>query len=93
MILALLAATAFQATPSPAPAAQPNTVSPVVISGAAEAAKRKAQDPNTVVCKNEPVLGSRMTVKKCATVGEMAMRKFEAQQDLAKIQARDGNHP
>jgi len=90
MILALLAAAAVQAAP---PAAQPNTVSPVVISREADAAKRKAQDPNTVVCRNEPVLGSRMSVKKCATVGQMAMQKFEAQQDLAKIQARDGAHP
>ena len=91
MILALLAATAFQATP--APATQPNTVSPVVISREADEAKRRAQDPNTVVCKTEPVLGSRMPKKKCATVGQMAMQKFEAQQELEKIQRRDESHP
>lgn len=93
MILALLAATAFQIAPGTAPAGLPNTVSPVVISGESAEAKRAAQDPNRVVCRNEPVLGSRMPVKKCATLGQMAMQKFEAQQELDKIQRRDENHP
>ena len=94
MILALLAATAMQTTPaSPSAAAPGNAVSPVVISREAAEAKRAAQDPNTLVCKTEPVLGSRMPVKKCATVGQMAMRKFEDRQSLEKIQARDQNHP
>jgi hypothetical protein len=99
MILAVLAATVLMVgssggmqTTSSSPAAEPS-VSPVVVRPEPEAAKRAAYDPNKVVCKNEPVLGSRMSVKRCATVGDMAMQKFEAQQDLAKMQNRDGNHP
>jgi len=94
MIIALLAATAMQVTPAtPSAAAPGNTVSPVVISREAAEAKRAAQNPNRLVCKTEPVLGSRLPVKKCATVGQMAMRKFEDQQSLEKIQARDEYHP
>ena len=67
---------------------QPNTVSPVVLHGD----KKTAWDPNKIVCRNEPVLGSRMAVKRCTTVGQAEMAKFEAQQDLAKMQAKDGFH-
>lgn len=94
MVIALIAATltmahstAFQVSP----AAPPNTVSPVVLI-APKPDKKHAQGPDTVVCRNEPVLGSRMSVKRCSTVGQMAMDKFEAQQDLAKAQAKDGYH-
>jgi hypothetical protein len=94
MIAALLAATilmanssAFQATP---PSIMPSTVSPVVVSP--DSRKQKVQDADAVVCRNEPVLGSRMSVKRCATPRQMAMEKFEAQQDLSKAQAKDGYH-
>ena len=94
MITALIAAslmmansTAFQV----APAAPPNTVSPVVLI-APQPDKKQARAPDAVVCKTAPVLGSRMSVKRCSTVGQMAMDKFEAQQDLAKAQAKDGYH-
>ena len=90
MITALIAAslmmansTAFQV----APAAPPNTVSPVVLI-APQSDKKKAQGPNALICRNEPVLGSRMSVKRCSTVGQMAMDKFEAQQAKAPGQRR-----
>jgi hypothetical protein len=35
---------------------------------------------------SKPVLGSRMPVKKCRTVGDAAAEKLEAQQALIKMQ-------
>ena len=97
MITALIAATVMMAqaaTPQAAPAAtQPaaSTVSPVVLI-APQPEKKKARGPDTIVCRNEAVLGSRMGVKRCSTVGQMAMDKFEAQEALTKMQAKDGYH-
>lgn len=97
MVTALIAAafmlansTALQVSPA---ATQPpaNTVSPVVLI-APQPDKKKARGPDTVLCRNEPVLGSRMAVKRCSTVGQMAMDKFEAQQELTKMQTKDGYH-
>lgn len=97
MVTALIAATlmlahstAFQVSPPANPPA-PNTVSPVVLI-APQPDKKKVQAANALVCRNEPVLGSRMAVKRCSTPEQMAMEKFEAQQDLAKAQAKDGYH-
>ena len=97
MVTALIAATLLMAHSTAlqvAPAANPpppSTVSPVVLIGP-HPDKKKAQGVDAVVCRNEPVLGSRMAVKRCSTVGQMAMDKFEAQQGLAKAQAKDGYH-
>ena len=94
MITALLAATlmmAQAAAPQGSPAAPATTVSPVVLI-APQPDKKKAQGPDTIVCRHEPVLGSRMAVKRCSTVGQMAMDKFEAQQNLTKMQTKDGFH-
>ena len=96
MVTALIAAallmahsTAFQASP-PAKPPEPNTVSPVVLISPQK--DKQPKGPDAVVCRNEPVLGSRMAVKRCSTVEQMAMDRFEAQQDLAKAQAKDGYH-
>ncbi|MGH6909004.1 MAG: hypothetical protein ACREE0_20180 [Phenylobacterium sp.] len=94
MISALFAATlvlAQSTAPQVSPAAPANTVSPVVLI-APQPDKRKDQGPDAVVCRHEPVLGSRMAVKRCSTIGQMAMDKIEAQQDLSKMQAKDGYH-
>ena len=97
MITALIAATLMlaQAAALQAPSAPdqppPSTVSPVVLI-APQPEKKKARGPDTIVCRNEAVLGSRMGVKRCSTVGQMAMDKFEAQEALTKMQAKDGYH-
>ena len=96
MISAVLAAAALlgQATTSPPPAPDlpaakpaetPNTVSPATALGARNKA---ADDPNALVCKSEPVLGSRLSVKRCVTRGEADMRKFEDRQNLERMQGR-----
>ena len=96
MVTALFAATllmaystALQASP-PAKPPGPNTVSPVVLISPQKDKKPAGSD--ALVCRNGPVLGSRMAVKRCSTVEQMAMDRFEAQQDLAKAQAKDGYH-
>jgi hypothetical protein len=94
MVTALIAAAfmlAQSTAPQGAPAAPANTVSPVVLI-APQPDKKKAQGPDAIVCRNGPVLGSRMAVKRCSTVGQMAMDKFEAQQELTKMQTKDGYH-
>ena len=94
MISAILAAAVLLAqattTPSPAPdpaaakaAEAPNTVSPATAMGAKN---QPADDPNALVCRSEPVLGSRLSVKRCVTKGEADMRKFEDRQDLERMQ-------
>ena len=92
MIIALLAATvlmadattALQTTASSAStnAGQPQAVSPT----AEQNAKPKKQAGNTLVCKNEPVLGSRLPTKRCRTTEQMAAQQQEDQQNLDKMQ-------
>jgi hypothetical protein len=93
MISAVLAAFALladpagapQATPDSPPAAKPST--PPHAEAAAVAGKAKSpDDPLALVCHTEPVLGSRMTVKRCATKAEEAMSKFERRQELERMQ-------
>ena len=94
MISAVLAAAAMLAGPPslPAPsdgtpAAKPATPPHTVSEATAVAGKTKApDDPNEIVCKSEPVLGSRMTVKRCMTRGDMAMKQFEDRQQLERMQ-------
>jgi hypothetical protein len=94
MISAVLAAAALLAeattapppAPDPAaakPAEAPNTVSPATALGAKSKA---ADDPNALVCKSEPVLGSRLTVKRCVTKGQADMQKLEDRQTLERMQ-------
>jgi hypothetical protein len=53
------------------------------------AAPQKAKDdPNTMVCRSEPVLGSRMPVKRCRTKGDMAAQKLEDRQAIERAQIR-----
>ncbi len=84
MIVALLAATVLLAdvTPAATPAA-----APAAKAAAAPTTAQKAADSNSkLVCKSEAVLGSRMPVKKCRTVGDAAAEKLEAQQALERMQ-------
>jgi hypothetical protein len=82
MIVALIAATALlaEATPTAAPTTQPATAT------AAQADKKKAEDPNKLVCHSEAVLGSRMPVKRCATSAQAAAEKANAREELEKVQ-------
>ncbi len=84
MIVALLAATVLLADVSPAATAAPAAKT-------AATAQKTADSNNKLVCKSEPVLGSRMPVKKCRTVGDAAAEKLEAQQALNKMQG-DNNY-
>jgi hypothetical protein len=101
MISAILAAAALlmQAATSPPPvpdaaapkpAEAPNTVSPATALGART---KTPDDPNALVCKSEPVLGSRLTVKRCVTKSEADMRKLEDRQELERMQGRNSLTP
>jgi hypothetical protein len=72
------------------PAEAPNTVSPATAMGA----KTKApDDPNALVCKSEPVLGSRLSVKRCITKGEADIQRLQDRQDLERMQGRNSLTP
>jgi len=80
-MIALLAATVLLADAAPAA-----TPAPAAPAAKAEGQKTAAADQNKLICKSEPVLGSRMPVKKCRTAGDAAAEKLQAQQELAKMQ-------
>jgi hypothetical protein len=88
MIVALLAATVLLADVTPA--ATP-TAAPAAKAAAPTTAQKTADSNTKLVCKSEAVLGSRMPVKKCRTVGDAAAEKLEAQQALERMQG-DNNY-
>lgn len=62
---------------------------------AQEDPKRKARDPNEVVCKKEEVLGSRLQTRKvCMTRAEWAERRRLDREEIRRAQStpcsRDG---
>jgi hypothetical protein len=85
MIVVLLAASALLSGAEPAAAAAPatapaarmaqasTTVTPAVVNG------KKAPDPNQVICRSEPVLGTLFPKKTCATRAELADRAAQDQ--------------
>jgi len=87
MISLLLAAGVLfaQAEPAAAPAPPPaaHAVSPVTVTGK----KAKALDPNEVVCRKEPVLGSLFPKEICATRQELADRRNLDQASTRQSQA------
>ena len=54
----------------------------------AAAPEKTKDDSNTMVCHSEPVLGSRMPVKRCRTKGDMAAQKLEDRQAIERAQIR-----
>ncbi len=90
MIIALLAAsvlmaessTALQTATSAPTGAQPQAAA----APADQSAKPKKQASNALVCKNEPVLGSRLPTKRCRTAEQVAAQQQEDQQNLDKMQ-------
>ena len=89
MFIALLAATvlmadsttALQAAPASTTAAQPQAVA-----ATAEQNAKPKKSGNALVCKNEPVLGSRLPTKRCRTTEQMAAQQQDDQANLDKMQ-------
>ena len=76
---------ALQSTPdSAAPAAKPTTTAQTVSQATATAAKK--DNPMALVCKSEPVLGSRLPTKRCRTQGDIDTEKLESRQALERTQ-------
>lgn len=95
MISAVLAATALfvQAAPAAAPAAPAvvatppgSAVSPVVVNGV-RPAKPAATNPDELVCRTEPVLGTLFPKKICARREDLAERQRIDQAEVRKAQA------
>ena len=90
MIVAMLAATALLA--DAATAAQPNPAAETQ-SPAAATEPVKKKDSANVICKSEPVLGSRLPTRKCRTVEDAQREKQDAQSDLSRAQGAMANNP
>lgn len=91
MMIALFAATILMADSASAlqtaPAASSST--PLAAATAPNTAKPKKTASNGLVCKTEPVLGTRLPTKKCRTVEQMAQQRQEDQANLDKMQRLD----
>jgi hypothetical protein len=89
MISAILAAAILLAESTPALQAAPDAAKPTAtaqtVSQATSVAPKKS-DPMALVCKSEPILGSRMPVKRCHTQGEIAQQRLEDRQALERAQ-------
>jgi hypothetical protein len=91
MIIALFAATVLMADSTTALQAASTTTTNAAqtqaVAATAEAnAKPKKQANNALVCRNEPVLGSRLPTKRCRTPEQMAAQQQQDQADLDKMQ-------
>jgi hypothetical protein len=87
MLLALLAATVLMADSSTARQVDPaTTAAQPEAAVAAPAAKPKKQAKNGLICRNEPVLGSRLPTKRCRTQEQMDAQQQEDQANLDKMQ-------
>jgi len=78
MISLLFAAALLAAEP------EPTTVAPAVATAPAKAAPKAK--PDEVVCRREPVLGSRMKQRTCLTQAEWDARKNEARDAIERAQ-------
>jgi hypothetical protein len=94
MILAMLAATVLLADTTAALQANPAPATPATqATAAAQPAKKQAGNQADLICKSEPVLGSRMPVRKCRTSAQAAQDKLDAQADLERAQGAQLNNP
>ena len=64
-----------------APGDAPTTVSPANVNG------QKAPDPDKVICRSEPVTGSRMNKRICGTQREWDQRGEDARRAIREIQS------
>ena len=74
----------------PAPDAAAKPAATAAVSPATGVAAKK-NDPQALVCRSEPVLGSRLPTKHCRTQGEVATEKFESRQALERSQIKTDN--
>ena len=88
MIIALLAATVLLADATPA--AQAGATPPAA---SAAAPAKKAGDQANLTCRSEPVLGSRLPVKKCRTADEARADKQAAREELDRAQGAMAQNP
>ena len=91
MIVAILAATMLLADSTTALQSTSTTAAPPP--AASQAAKKKAENQADLICKSEPVLGSRMPVRKCRTAAQAAQDKLDAQAELERAQGSQANNP
>jgi hypothetical protein len=84
VLLADVTPTAGEAAPAQAPAAAPAAKAREAT--AEQNANPKKQAGNALICKNEPVLGSRLPTKRCRTTEQMAQQRQEDQANLDKMQ-------
>jgi len=93
MLVALLAATVLMADSTTAMQAAPASSGPTTQGAAAttpEGAKPKTETAdNKLICRNEPVLGSRLPTKRCRTASEAAQQRLDDQAALDRMQRRD----
>jgi hypothetical protein len=76
---------ALQTTPdATTPAAKPTATAHTASQATAPAAKK--DNPMALVCRSEPVLGSRLPVKRCRTQGDVETEKLESRQALERSQ-------
>ena len=94
MIVAMLAATVLMADSTTALQATSTPATPSSEAAAAtQPAKKKADNQADLICKSEPVLGSRMPVKKCRTRDQVAQDKQDARAELECAQGDMATNP
>jgi hypothetical protein len=84
MICLVFATVLLAAGAEPAKPAAPTTVAPVVATAPAKPAAKPR--PDEMVCKREPVLGSRMKQRTCLTQADWDVLKADARADIEKVQ-------
>lgn len=82
MILSLLAAAAVATAPATA-ATQPR---PPVATAKPAATSRSLGDDQKIVCVTEPMPGSRLSARRCATVADLRARGLLDRQELEHMQ-------
>lgn len=95
MIVAMFAATVLLADTTAALQSNPTTATPAgpATAAAQPAPKKQANNQADLICKSEPVLGSRMPVRKCRTSTQAAQDKLDAQADLERAQGAQAYNP
>ncbi|MFC3070985.1 hypothetical protein [Phenylobacterium soli] len=81
--IALAATVMFADAPATAPAPTVQPVSAPASTGTGMLVDKKSND---FVCKNEPVLGSRLTKKVCRSRSQAEDEKSESRETLSQIQ-------
>ena len=93
MLVSFVFTAALLAQSAAAPPPDPSTVAPATVTKPAAApmtyapAKAADQKDDQLICKSEPVLGSRLPVRRCRTVADMKDRMLQDQQAVERAQA------